>query len=60
MEAEMTYKGTENWLQQDKSDSGYHTWSKTWTAEEAMAAETKDNKHKEVTTVEGGMWFRLN
>jgi len=40
----------ENWLEQAKSDSGYHTWSEAWTAEEVMAAETKDNEHREETT----------
>lgn len=46
----MTDEDTENWLEQDRSDSGYHTWSETWTAEETMAAETKDNEHKEEMT----------
>jgi hypothetical protein len=32
----------EKWLEQDKSDSGYQTWSETWRAEDVMAAETKE------------------
>ena len=46
----MKDEDTENWSEQDKSDSGYHTRSDTWAAEEVMAAETKDNEHKEETT----------
>jgi hypothetical protein len=34
-------------------------WSETWTAEEVMAAQTKDNKHKEETT-EKKVWFHHN
>jgi hypothetical protein len=39
----MTDEDTENWLQQDKSDPGYHILSETKTAEDMMTAETKDN-----------------
>ena len=38
----MTDEDMENWLKQDKSDSGYHAWSETRTPEEA-----KDNEYKE-------------
>jgi len=56
----MTDEDMENWLEQDISDSGYHTWSETWTAEVVMAAETKDNEHKEKQQGKNKVWFHLS